>query len=65
MSVITIIAKTFVKLIYGVIQLFAILADGVSKASTKLGENLVSFDKKMTKEFEKKSNKKSTEEVPK
>ena len=65
MSILTIIVKTIVKLVYGVIQLFVILGDGIFKLSNKLGDNLVSFDKKMTKEFEKKNREKATKKVPK
>ena len=57
MSVISIIAKTTVKVIYGGLQIFGILGDGVSKLSTKLGDNLVDLDKKLTKKFEEKKTK--------
>ena len=57
MSAISIIVKTIVKIIYGIIQLFGILGEGVSKLSTKLGDNLEDLDKKLTKEFEKKETK--------
>lgn len=60
MSVINVIVKTIVKIVYGIIQLFGVLGEGVSKLSTVLGDNLVKFDKKMTKEFEKKT----TEDKP-
>lgn len=64
MSVVTIIVKTIVKLIYGVIQLIGVLAEGICKLSTKVNDNLVSFDDKMAKKFKKKENEKTTEKVP-
>ena len=64
MSVVTIIVKTVVKLIYCVLQLIGILAEGIFKLSTKLNENLVEYDKKLTKEFKKKENENKAEEVP-
>lgn len=62
MSVVTIIVKTIVKLIYGVVQLIGVLAEGIFKLSTKVNENLVTFDNKMAKDFKKKEDK--TEKVP-
>lgn len=64
MSVVNIIVKTIVKLIYGILQLFGIFGEGISKLSTKLGDNLVDLDNKLAKEFEKKNSEKATEEVP-
>lgn len=61
MSVITIIVKTIVKLIYGIIKLFGIFGEGVFKLSTTLNDNLVEFDNKLAKEFEKKNSEKTTE----
>lgn len=63
MSVITIIVKTIVRLVYGVIQLFGVVAEGAYKLSTNLNDCLVAFDDKMAKEFKKKKEQK-TEEVP-
>jgi len=63
MSVVTIIVKTIVKLIYGVVQLIGVLAEGIFKLSTKVNENLVTFDKKMAKEFKEKEQK-AAEKVP-
>ena len=62
MSVVTIIVKMVVNLIYGVIQLIGVLAEGIFKLSTKVNENLVTFDNKMAKDFKKKEDK--TESVP-
>lgn len=55
MSVVSIIVKTIVKVIYAIIQIFSILGEGVLKLSTTLCDNLVKLDKKLTKEFEKKA----------
>ena len=52
MSVVNIVVKTFVKFTHGVLQLVSIVADGTCKLSTKLGDELVSFDEKMAKKFE-------------
>ena len=60
MSVISIIVKTIVKIIYGILQLFSIFGEGVSKLSAKLGDELVNLDNKLTKEFEKKNSENTT-----
>lgn len=52
MSVIGIIAKLFVNILYGFFQLFGILSEGVSKLSIKMAELLMNLDKKLTEEFE-------------
>lgn len=65
MSAISIIVKTIVKIIYGIIQIFGIFGEGISKLSTTLNDNLVTLDKKLTKEFEKKNNEKATDKKPK
>ena len=57
MSVISVIVKTIVKITYGIIQIFGIFGEGISKLSTTLNDNLVSVDKKLTKKFEKKTTK--------
>lgn len=57
MSVISIIVKTTVKIIYGIIQLLGICGEGVSKLSTTVNDNLVALDKRLTKKFEKKATK--------
>lgn len=57
MSVINVIVKTIVKVIYGIIKIFGIVGDGVSKLSTTLNENLVTLDDKLTKKFEDKETK--------
>ena len=64
MSIVTIIVKTFVKLLYGVIQIIGILAECIFKLSTKVNYYLVAFDNKLVKEFEKKEDEKTTDEVP-
>ena len=61
MSAINIIVKTIVKIIYGIIQIFGIFGEGIFKLSTTLNDNLVDFDKKLTKEFEKKATDKKPE----
>lgn len=61
MSAINIIVKTIVKIIHGIIQIFGIFGEGIFKLSTTLNNNLVDFDKKLTKEFEKKATDKKPE----
>lgn len=63
MSVVTIIVKTAVKLIYGIIQLIGVLAEGTFKLSTKINEILVECDNKLSKKFKKKEQK-DIEKVP-
>ena len=55
MSVVSIIVKTIVKVIYAIMQIFSILGEGVLKLSTTLCDNLVKLDKKLTEDFEKKA----------
>ena len=55
MSVGCIIAKTIVKMANGVVQIFGIFGEGVSKLSTKVGDSLVELDKKIDKKVETKT----------
>ena len=57
MSVSGIVAKTIVKMTNGVVQIFGIFGEGLSKLSTKVGDNLVELDKKIDKKFETKETK--------
>ena len=61
MSAISIIVKTIVKIIYGIIQIFGIFGEGISKLSTILNKNLVDLDERLTKEFEKQATEKTPE----
>lgn len=63
MEILRIVADTGVKFVHGVVQTFGVLVEGVSKLSVKLGDELVTLDKKIiTAEFKRK--KKSEEEKP-
>lgn len=63
MSIIKLLARTIVLFVCSLIQVIAVLAEGVLKLSVKIGENLNALDNKLTKEPVKKE-KKKTEEVP-
>lgn len=62
MAILKILARTGILLTCGIIQVIGVLAEGVSKLLTQLGEYLVILDDKL-KKVEKKKDKK-TEEVP-
>ena len=63
MSIIKLLARTIVLFVCSLIQVIAVLAEGVLKLSVKTGECLNVLDNKLTKEPVKKE-KKKTEEVP-
>lgn len=63
MSIIKILARTFILLVCGIFQMIGVLAEGLYKLSTKIGEGLVKLDDKLKKEPVKKE-KTKTEEVP-
>ena len=63
MAIFKILARTAVLFVCSVIQMIGVLAEGLCKLLTKLGEYLVILDDKLTKTVNKKKDKK-TEEVP-
>lgn len=63
MSIIKLLARTIVLFVCSIIQVIAVLAEGVLKLSVKLGGYLVNLDNKLKKEPVKKE-KKKTEEIP-
>lgn len=64
MAILKILARTGVLLVCSIIQVIGVLAEGVCRLLTKLGEYLVILDNKLMKKVDKKDEKK-TEEVPK
>ena len=63
MSIIKLLARTIVLFVCSIIQVIAVVAEGVLKVSVKLGGYLVCLDDKLKKEPVKKE-KKKTEEIP-